>query len=118
MPRDLCTSYSFSFQLKTCQDIRYYRKTNPQNDLKLLVEKFTLDFIKDPKNLTNEIIKRGTPGKIRKIEDDDKFTDFTFSFKKSTILKIRAYKKKPDVPNLDRNVEEYIKLLVPSREIR
>ncbi len=118
MSRDLCASYSFSFQLKTCQDIQYYRKTIPKNDLKLLVEKFILDFIKDPKSLTNKIIKRGTPGKDRKIEDDDKFTDFTFSFKKSTILKIRAYKKKHDMHNLDRNVEAYIHLVVPTREIR
>jgi len=118
--RDLCTSYSlysFSFQLGTCQDIQYYRKTNKFHTLKQDVEKFILNFMNNQKNPTNEeSATRGRPERDKVIKETDKYVSFQFSLKKSTITKIRLYKKKPDIPELDKNVEEYIKLIVPSRE--
>lgn len=116
--KDICHSYSFSFQLKTCQDIRYFRKTTPNNTLKNKIEKFVLSFIKDYKNSTDESTTRGRPKKDKIISIDDKYIPFQFPLKKSTIRKIRDYKRKEDVPNLDKNVEEYIKLIVPSRILR
>ncbi len=116
MSRDLCTSYSFSFQLSTCQDIQYYRRTNKFHTLKQDVERFILKFIKNPKAITDEIAIRGRPERDKVIDEKEKYTSFQFSLKKSTITKIRSYKKKPDVSELDKNVEEYIKLIVPFRE--
>jgi len=118
MSRDLCTSYSFSFQSKTCHDIRYYRKTTPRNTLKINVENFILNFIKNPKKVTEALTAtRGRPERDKLIADDDKYISFQFSLKKSTITRIRKYKKLDDVPELDKNVEKYIKQLVPSRTI-
>lgn len=116
MSRDLCTSYSFSFQKSTCQDIQYYRKTNKFHTLKEDVERFILDFIKNQKNPTDNTATRGRPERTKVIQEKDKYVSFQFSLKKSTIRKIRTYKIKPDTPELDKNIEEYIKLIVPTRE--
>ena len=117
---DLCFSHSFSFQLKTCQDIRYYRKTSPQHDLKNKVETFILNFIQKPVNVTDDIsiTTKGRPKKKENLDKINKYKSFQFSLKKSTIQKIRDYKKKENMPNLDKNVEEYIKLTVPCRDVR
>lgn len=113
-----CLSYSFSFQKKTCQDIRYYKKTNPSHTLKKKIEQYILDFMKNPINGDIETPKRGLPNKNTTIHSIDKYESFQFSLKKSTIKRIRLYKKKEDMPSLDKNVEEYIKLIVPCRVVR
>lgn len=118
MTTDYCTSYSFSFQLQTCQDIQYYKRTTPGQKLKEKVEAFILKFMKDPKPLTDVILPTGKPPKGKVIEDIDICVPFSFGLKKSTIKKIRAYKKKEGLPNLDKNTEQYIKLTVPCREVR
>ena len=116
MSRDICTSYSFSFQLKTCQDVKYYRKTTVNNPLKINVEHFILNFIKNHNNYTKELsATKGRPVTNKVIAVNDKYTSFQFSLKKSTITKIRKYKKLTGVPDLDKHVEKYIKQLVPSR---
>ncbi len=117
---DLCFSYSFSFQLKTCQDIRYYRKTSPQHDLKNKVETFILNFILKPANVTDDIplTTKGRPKKNKTINEINKYESFQFPLKKSTIQRMRDYKKNGNTPNLDKNVEEYIKLVVPCRDVR
>lgn len=117
MPFDRCASYSFSFQLKTCQDIQYYRKTTPGHKLKEKVERFILDFIKNQSNPTEEAATKGRPPLGKNMVDIDKYTPFQFSLKKSTIKKIQNYKEQNKF-DLDKNVEEYIKLNMPSRIIR
>ena len=77
--------------------------------------------IQKPVNVTDNIplTTKGRPKKNKPIDEINKYESFQFPLKKSTIQRIRDYKKKKDnVPNLDRNVEEYIKLVVPCRDVR
>lgn len=109
-----CLSYSFSFQLKTIQDIIYFKRTNKPNTFNHVIENFILKFIKDNKKIVEKINAR----KYNKLDNESKrYTSCTVSLKESTITKIREYKRLKDVPNLDENTEEYIKLIVPSREL-
>lgn len=115
--RDTFHSYSFSFQLKTGQDIRYFKKTNPDNPLNKIIENFILNFISSPIDNTTPI-KRGRPEFKNKPIIMNQYKSFQLSLKKSTISKIKKYKKLGNNPKLDSNVEEYIKLTIPIREIR
>ena len=113
-----CISYSFSFQKNICQDIRYYRKTNPNSTLKQNIEAFILKFIKSTTPYELNHVSQGRPFKGKAIDPLDKYESFQFSLKKSTIKRIREYKKKENMPELDKNIEEYIKLVVPCRVVR
>jgi len=118
MLNDLRLSYSFSLQLKLCQDIRYYKKTTFQNKLNLLAEKFILNLIKNIKKDSTENPVRGRPHRDKQINNINKYVPFQFSLKNSTIDKIKEHKKNGNVPNLDKNLEEHLRLIVPCREIR
>jgi len=69
------------------------------------VEKFILDFMKEQKNPTDtKSAIRGRPDRNKVIQEKDKYVSFQFSLKKSTIAKIRTYKKKSDIPEIDKNL--------------
>ena len=114
----LCNSYSFSLQLKLCQDITYYKKTTKLHNLNDIIDKFLISFIKKNISYTTEQSTKGRPHKGKILKDINKYTSYPFSLKKLTILKIKKYKKEGNDPDLDKNLEEHLKLIVPIREVR
>jgi len=123
MSNDFHFPYPFSFQLKLCQDIRYYKKTTIGNGLNVIVENFILNFFNNNNNNNNykrsiNKPKRGRPCKNQELKNIDKYTPLSFSLKKSTINKIKQHKKKRNTLNINTRLEEYLRLIVPVREIR
>jgi len=118
MQHNLYKSYSFSFQLKLCQDIRYFKLTTPSNLFNKMVETFILNLIKN--NITSIVNnpKRGRPKTNHSIKSIDKYMSFQISLKNTTIKKIKEHKTNGNIPNIDKSLEAHLKLTLPVRDIR
>lgn len=105
-------SYSFSLSKNTCDNLRYYKKTHTNHQINEKSEKFVLDFIvKETQNITTDGPKRGRPKE--KVDENDIYVPFSFSFKKNTIKKIQEYKSKSNMASLDHALEKYLNLQIP-----
>lgn len=118
MQNDSHQSYSFSLQLKLCQDIRYFKQTTKGHSLNTIIDEFILNFIKGEISYPIDNIQRGRPTQNKSIEKLNKYIPYQFSLKVSTVIQIKLYKEKGNNPNLDGNIEEHLKLIVPIRDIR
>lgn len=105
-------SYSFSFSKQTCDNLRYYKKTNENHEINKVSEKFILFFIK--KSTKIHPPKRGRPHTKKDVKDV--YIPFSFSFLKSTIEAIKEYKKSSK-DSLDAALENHLNLQIPVRQV-
>ena len=105
-------SYSFSFSVNTCDNLRYYKKTHTNHQINTVSENFILDFIdKETQTIETNSPKRGRPKQKR--DKNEIYVPYSMSFKKKTIQLIKEYKKKPNVQSLDNTLEQYLNLQIP-----
>ena len=104
-------SYSFSFSKNTCDNLRYYKKTNGDHKINEVSEKFILSFIEKSSKIDSP--KRGRPHK--KKDSKDKYMPFNFSFLKNTIQAIQEYKKSSKKNSLDAALQNHLNLQIPVR---
>jgi len=117
MTRVPSSSYSFSFQISTVNDVKYFKKTDNPKTLNVKVQTFVLEFVTKPPSIdTMTPIKKGRPELGRVVAVVDRYKSIQFSLPNTTIKKVKAFKKKKDVPSLDHHLEEYIKTLIPTRD--
>jgi len=105
-------SYSFSFSKNTCDNLRYYKKTNNDHLINNMSEKFILSFIKNStKTLSSKEKRRYNHKNIQ-----DVCVPFSFSFLKSTIHEIQEFKKSSKY-SLDEVLENHLNLQIPVRVV-
>ena len=104
-------SYSFSFSKNTCDNLRYYKKTNGDHQINEVSEKFIISFI-EKSTTTLNTLKRGRPH--TKKDSKEKYIPFNFSFLQSTIDVIREYKK-VSKNSLDAALQNHLNLQLPVR---